>query len=105
VQGLISNESQSYYPGMSAHIKILLPKEENVITVPQTAISYSMHGDSVFLIKEEGQTRKGPILKAYREYITVGERRNDEVVHHQGPPGRRPHCLLRRDQAAKRLAH
>lgn len=84
VQGLIPNEALAFYPGMFAYIKVWLPTQNEVITVPQTAISYSLHGDYVFLIKEEGKTRKGPILKAYREYVSVGERRDAEVVITKG---------------------
>lgn len=80
VQATIPNKDSQLYPGMYALVEIMLRQINNVITLPQTAISYSLHGDSVFLIKADGKDKKShPILKAYREYVTVGERRGDEV--------------------------
>lgn len=79
VQGTIPNRDFQLYPGMYAFVKVLLPEKINVITLPQTAISYSLHGDSVFLIKSEKDPNGNPILKAYRQYVRVGERRTDEV--------------------------
>lgn len=65
---------------MFASVKIILREQKNVVTLPQTAISYSLHGDSVFIIKNESQNAKKPLLKAYRHYVEVGERRNDEIA-------------------------
>jgi membrane fusion protein (multidrug efflux system) len=79
VQATLPNKDNQLYPGMFASVEVLLREQKNVITLPQTAIAYSLHGDSVFLIKKEGKDKKKPLLKAYRQYVTVGERRADEV--------------------------
>lgn len=80
IQATIPNKNLQLYPGMYAFVKILLKEQKNVIILPQTAISYSLHGDSVFIIKTEGKDHKGnPILKAYRYYVKVGERRGSSV--------------------------
>lgn len=78
VQAEIPNSDQKFYPGMFALVKVWLRAQNNVILIPQTSVSYSLHGDSVFIIKNEGK-KKHPILRAYRQYITVGERRGDIV--------------------------
>jgi membrane fusion protein, multidrug efflux system len=78
VQATIPNPTQTLYPGMFALVKVSLPAKNNVLVLPQTAVTYSLHGDSVFVIKPEGK-KKRPILHAYREYIKVGERRDNEV--------------------------
>lgn len=74
VQGTLDNKELKLYPGMFASIKIWFMAKNNVVVLPQTAIAYSLHGDSVFIIKKEGK-----LLKAYREYVKVGERRDNEV--------------------------
>jgi membrane fusion protein (multidrug efflux system) len=80
IQATIPNKNLQLYPGMYAFVKILLREHKNVVTLPQTAISYSLHGDSVFIIKTDGKDKNGqPILKAYRQYVKVGERRGGEV--------------------------
>jgi membrane fusion protein (multidrug efflux system) len=83
VQATIPNQDTRLYPGMFAQVKILLRTSKNVITLPQTAISYSLHGDSVFIIepdKKETEKDGSPILHVKREYVKVGERRGGEVA-------------------------
>ncbi len=80
VQATIPNKDSRLYPGMFAAVKIWLREQKNIVVLPQTAISYSLHGDSVFIIKEEGKDKKGnPLLHAYRQYVKIGERRDNEV--------------------------
>lgn len=78
VEATIPNKNMALYPGMFATINIWLRTQNNVVVLPETSISYSLHGDSVFIIKSEGSKRH-PSLTAYRQYVTVGERRNNEV--------------------------
>ena len=81
VQATIPNKDMVLVPGMFAMVKIWLPQQNNVIALPETAISYSLHGDSVYIIKAEGKdSDKKPILNAYRTYVKVGERRGDTVA-------------------------
>lgn len=79
VQATIPNDNQSLYPGMYALVKVWLKQSGRKLVVPQTAISYSLSGDYVFVIKNEGD-KKNPDLHVYRQYVKVGERRGDEVV-------------------------
>lgn len=70
---------------MFAEVKVILPKRSHVITIPRTAIAYSLYGDSVFIVKKTGKDKKGkPILKAYRRYIHVGEQRGKQVAVKKG---------------------
>ena len=80
VQATIPNKNLQLYPGMFASVKIWLQQQNNVVTLPQTCISYSLHGDSVFIIKAEGKKKKKQILHANRQYVEVGERRDNEVA-------------------------
>lgn len=85
VQATIPNKEFQLYPGMFSMVKIYLRERKNVLTLPQTTISYSLHGDSVFLIKSEGKDKDDkPILKAYREYVKTGERRGSEIAIMEG---------------------
>lgn len=81
VEAITANDKLQLYPGMYATIQVLLPTQENVITVPQTAISYSLFGDSVFVVTPEGKDKDNkPILKAHRRYVTTGDRRGDQIA-------------------------
>jgi membrane fusion protein (multidrug efflux system) len=80
VEATIPNPNFELYPGMFAAIKVWLKEQKNTVTLPQTAISYSLHGDSVFLIKADAKDKSGkPILHVYRGYVKTGERRGGEV--------------------------
>lgn len=80
VEATIPNPTLKFFPGMYADVKIWLRERKNILVIPQTAISYSLHGDSIFVIKnEEKNKKKKSLLKAYRQYIEVGEHRNEEV--------------------------
>jgi membrane fusion protein (multidrug efflux system) len=80
VQGTISNQNMELYPGMFAAIKVWLKQQKNTVILPQTAISYSLHGDAVYIIKEEKDSSGKPILRAYRQYVKIGERREAEAA-------------------------
>lgn len=85
VQATLPNDDNRLYPGMFANIKVLLPQKADVITVPQTAISYSLYGDSVFVVKEQGKDKdKKPILRAMRVYVVTGDRRGGQVAIKRG---------------------
>lgn len=79
VQATIPNTNLELYPGMYASVKIWLKVQKDTVVVPQTAISYSLSGDYVFIIREEQKATKEKVLHAYRQYVKVGERRGNEV--------------------------
>lgn len=54
IRGTLQNPEQLLRPGMFAQVNTLLPLRENVPTLPRTAITYATYGQSVFLIREEG---------------------------------------------------
>lgn len=79
VQVTIPNEKYQLYPGMYGLVKVWLKAKRNAVVVPQTAISYSLSGDYVFVVKDEGKSKNHSDLHAYRKYVKVGERRENEA--------------------------
>lgn len=75
IQATIPNDRFQLYPGMFASCRVLLPSKPNIIVIPQTAIAYSLSGDYVFVIKDN---------QAYKQYIKVGERRDDQAAILEG---------------------
>lgn len=85
IQATIPNDHGYLYPGLFTNIKVIFPTKQQVITVPQTSISSSLFGDSIFIIKEEGKDKNNkPVLKVNREYVVTGEQRGDRVAITQG---------------------
>src|SRR6266481_7000953 len=53
VQATIANPDRILKPGMFATTTVVLPDKPAVVTVPETAVDYTLYGDSVFLITEK----------------------------------------------------
>ncbi len=78
VRATLPNPKTQLFPGIFAVVNVVLPTQQSVITVPQTAIAYSLHGDSVFVIVNKGKDKQGkPILQAEQRFVTVGDRKGD----------------------------
>lgn len=71
----LANPDGRLRPGMFADVRILLPQVDEVVTVPDTAISYAPYGDSVFLIEPVDGT-----LQVTRRQIETGARREGRVA-------------------------
>ncbi|MEE9451662.1 MAG: efflux RND transporter periplasmic adaptor subunit, partial [Gammaproteobacteria bacterium] len=85
VQATVPNSDTRLYPGVFANIRVLLPEAQDVVTVPHTAIDYTLYGNSVFVIREEGEDQDGrPILRSYRQYVTVGQQRGIDTAVEEG---------------------
>jgi multidrug efflux system membrane fusion protein len=81
LQATLDNPQHLLLPGMFANAKVVLPPETGVVTVPATAVDYTLYGDSVFLIHQDGKDDKGnPVLKVTRTFVKTGERFDDRVA-------------------------
>ncbi|MDF2529599.1 MAG: acriflavin resistance periplasmic protein [Gammaproteobacteria bacterium] len=86
VQALVKNDNPQamLYPGMFADVTTLLPQQENVVTVPQIAIAYTLYGNSVFVVTDQAGKDGKSTKIAKRVYVTTGDQRGDEVAILQG---------------------
>jgi membrane fusion protein, multidrug efflux system len=81
LRATLANPNHLLLPGMFANVRLVLPPEPNIVTLPETAVNYGLYGDSVFLISEDGTDGKGqPKLKAVRSFVKTGERHDGRVV-------------------------
>lgn len=84
VRATLPNPGNRLYPGLFADVTLELPQELNVITLPQTAITYSLYGDSVYVVGK-GKDKKGkPILIATQKFVTLGGRRGTVIAVKKG---------------------
>jgi multidrug efflux system membrane fusion protein len=58
---------------MFATTTVVLPDKPPVITVPETAVDYTLYGDSVYLITEKAADGKTS-LTAVRTFVQTGNR-------------------------------
>jgi multidrug efflux system membrane fusion protein len=74
IQATIANPDHILKPGMFATTTIVLPEKPSVITVPETAVDYTLYGDSVFLIAEKKADDGKTSLAAVRTFVQTGNR-------------------------------
>lgn len=79
-QATIANPEGILKPGMFATTTVVLPDNPAVVTVPETAIEFTLYGDSVYLIKEKKADDGKTSLTAERTFVRTGERANGRVV-------------------------
>ncbi|MEP7455395.1 efflux RND transporter periplasmic adaptor subunit [Phyllobacterium sp. SB3] len=58
VRAKVENSSGKLRPGQFAQVRVTLPKEENVVTLPQTALVSSLYGDYVFVVRPAPEENK-----------------------------------------------
>ncbi len=75
VQADIPNNDGKLRSGMFARANIILPKLENQVTLPQTAITFTLYGDSVYILEDvDGEKR------VKQSVVKVGER-TEAIAH------------------------
>jgi multidrug efflux system membrane fusion protein len=74
VQATIANPDHILKPGMFTTTTVVLPNKPPVVTVPETAVDYTLYGDSVFLITEKKNDDGKTSLTAVRTFVRTGNR-------------------------------
>ena len=65
----VIKKPEGLLPGMFANLTLDLSDDRNVVTVPETAITYSLQGDTVFVIEEN----EAGVLTATARVVETGE--------------------------------
>jgi membrane fusion protein (multidrug efflux system) len=92
VQGRFENADRSLRPGMYARLDVILPDLQQVVIVPQSAISYSLYGNAVYVVKRskddkgnEQKDDKGNALGSVeRVLVETGARRGGWIILAKG---------------------
>lgn len=82
VRGKLENHDGRLVPGMYADVKVIVGAPEPVVTISQTAVTYSLYGDSVFAVvkaKDADPNAKEPDLEIERRFIKLGIVRDGRV--------------------------
>lgn len=79
LQATIANPEKILKPGMFVTTTVVLPDNPAVITVPETAVDYTLYGDSVFVITEKKEADGKTSLSAVRTFVQTGNRVNGRV--------------------------
>ena len=76
VQATLENPDHILKPGMFATTTVVLPDKPAVVTIPETAVDYTLYGDSVFLITEKPADDGKTSLTSVRTFVRTGNRIN-----------------------------
>src|SRR3954453_4350168 len=76
VQATIGNPDKILKPGMFATTTVTLPDNPPVVTVPETAVDYTLYGDWGVLITETKDNNGKASLSAVRTFVRTGKRDN-----------------------------
>lgn len=89
VQADIPNNDGQLRSGMFARASIILPAQENQLVLPQSAITFTLYGQNVYLIKKHQEKVKNQdddkeqkiveVLRVEPVVIKTGERRGNDV--------------------------
>jgi membrane fusion protein, multidrug efflux system len=80
VQATIDNPDHVLKPGMFTTTTVVLPDKAAVVTVPETAVDYTLYGDSVFVLTEKKAVDGSTGLTAVRTFVRAGNRLNGRAV-------------------------
>jgi membrane fusion protein, multidrug efflux system len=81
VQATMRNPENSLLPGMFVNAAVVLPPQPDVVVLPETAVDYTLYGDSVYVIREDGRDAQGnAILRAVRTPVKTGARWDGKVA-------------------------
>src|SRR3982075_1341629 len=80
VQATLTNPEHILKPGMFATTTVVLPDKPAVVTVAETAVDYTLYGDSVFLITEKKEDDGKSSLSAVRTFVRTGHRINGRAA-------------------------
>ncbi|MDX8382108.1 MAG: efflux RND transporter periplasmic adaptor subunit [Ghiorsea sp.] len=87
VEGLIDNADESLLPGMFVNVKIDTGAAQQLLTLPQTAISFNAYGSTLFVVKEAetgGEAGKKTLPTAQQLFVKTGAKRGDQVAILEG---------------------
>jgi membrane fusion protein, multidrug efflux system len=95
VRARLPNTDHKLLPGMFANVKVLTGEPKQLVTVPRTAVTYGLYGDSVWVVKEgkpEPQKTAStgdvavpePQLTVERRFVRVGPSREESVAILEG---------------------
>jgi len=91
VQATLANPNEALLPGMFVNAAVVLPPAPDKVVLPETAVDYTLYGDSVYVVREDGKDAGGkPLLKAFRTPVKTGPRWDGKVAILSGvSPGER----------------
>jgi membrane fusion protein (multidrug efflux system) len=81
VRATLDNDDRRLLPGMHMTVTIAVGTPKQLVTLPQTAISYNPYGNLVYVVDNKGKDGQGnDRLTVHQVFVTLGDTRGDQVA-------------------------
>ncbi len=93
VRGQFDNKNRQLLPGMFANVNVIAGRDQQVVTLPRTAVTFSLYGESVFVVTpgapDPTAARAAAVtpdrtMKVERRPVRTGSTHEDRVVIVEG---------------------
>jgi membrane fusion protein (multidrug efflux system) len=84
VRATMGNDQLLLRPGMFATVTIAVGQAHDLVTLPQTAITYNPYGDTVYILHQGTDHNGKPALIARQQFVELGDTRGDQVAVTKG---------------------
>jgi membrane fusion protein (multidrug efflux system) len=81
IRATLKNADHKLLPGMYATVDIATAAPQDLVTLPQTAITYNPYGNTVYIVDTKGTDGNGKPQQVVRQtFVTTGATRGDQVA-------------------------
>jgi membrane fusion protein, multidrug efflux system len=80
IRATLKNADHKLLPGMYATVDIATGTPQDLITLPQTAVTYNPYGDTVYIVDTKTEANGKPQQIARQTFVTTGATRGDQVA-------------------------
>lgn len=84
IRATLPNPDSKLLPGMFASVQVLLPGAKSQIVVPEGAITYTLYGNSVYVVVEKKDAKGESQSVVERRFVETGEHRDGHVIVSKG---------------------
>lgn len=78
VEATFDNADNKLVPGMSGDVAVTIGEPQEILTLPQTAISFNPYGDIVYRVSKETENNKEK-LTVSQVFVKTGQTRGDQI--------------------------
>ncbi len=80
VRATLPNDDLRLRPGMFATVKVEVGVPQQLVTLPQTALTYNPYGTTVYMVQHQTAPDGKNLLTAQQVFVTTGDSRGDQVA-------------------------
>lgn len=80
IEARVESSSTDLLPGFFCSIELYIDSPKFFLTLPQTALEFNPYGTLVYVIQERDHDEKIPQKIAVQRFVTVGDKRGDQVA-------------------------